>query len=188
VVIGGGSAEDNNCCNIPPGTDPSRPNNVLAPFWTDLDGSASEGILVGFLSSETDEYLVVEHRVHVWGTDDLRLFQTWIGVSSELDDDDAEDITFTYGIPPTDPAGQGFLVGAENVAGEGEMNAVLPTSDQRVTSSPFTPGGRTSYQVTVRGTRAGVHPVRTEMQADGVPGVTVVTTDIRVIQRPIKAS
>ena len=44
LVAGGGTAEDNNCCNVPGGPSPERPNDVLAPFWTDLDGSDAPGI------------------------------------------------------------------------------------------------------------------------------------------------
>ena len=50
LVVGGGSSEDNNCCNLPAGPDPARPNNVLAPFWTDLDGTGAPGILATVLS------------------------------------------------------------------------------------------------------------------------------------------
>ncbi len=43
-IAGGGSSEDNNCCNLPTGPDPAPPNNMLAPFWTDLDGTGADGI------------------------------------------------------------------------------------------------------------------------------------------------
>ncbi len=44
VIAGGGSSEDNNCCNLPAGPDPAPPNNMVAPFWTDLDGTGAPGI------------------------------------------------------------------------------------------------------------------------------------------------
>jgi hypothetical protein len=190
VVLGGATVDDNNCCNLPGGPDPARPNNVLAPFWTDLNGATAPGILVGFLGNATDEWLVVEFRLDVFGTNDERRFQVWIGDNSEFDDDDSEDITFAYSAAQTDPSGQDFLVGAENQLGDGDMEAVLPSADLRVASSAFTPGGSVAYDLTARGNVAGVQPVRTEMVADGVPGVTVVTTDVRVlppIVRPAKA-
>ena len=43
LIAGGGTAEDNNCCNLPRDPEPARPNNVLAPFWTDLDGTGRPG-------------------------------------------------------------------------------------------------------------------------------------------------
>ena len=39
------TSEDNNCCNLPTGPSPAPPNNVLAPFWTDLDGTGADGHL-----------------------------------------------------------------------------------------------------------------------------------------------
>jgi Fibronectin type-III domain len=174
LIVGGGSAEDNNCCNLPAGPDPERPNNVLAPFWTDLDGTASEGIFVTVLTDGTNEWIVVEWRVHVFGTTDLRTFQTWIGLN------DVEDISYTYAAPQTDP-GLDFLVGAENVLGLGDMAAELPTGDLRVMSSDPVPGDRVSYAVIIRGTQKGTGNVTTEMEASNSPGVTIVRTRIRVI-------
>jgi len=140
---------------------------VLAPFWTDLDGTSANGIYAGVLSDGVDSWLVLEHQVNVFGTSDLRTFQVWIGING------VQDITYAYAAPPTDPAGQDFLMGAENEAGQGDMTAVLPTTDQTVTSTDPIPGDAVSYDVTVEGTARGMGWVRTEMTATGVPGVTV---------------
>ena len=183
IVMGGGGVEDNNCCNIPTGPSAARPNNVLAPFWTDLDGTGAPGVAVGFLGDGSDEWLVVEFKVNVFGTNDLRTFQVWIGDDSAFDDDDTEDITYAYAAPQTDPAGQDFLVGAENFLGQGDMEAVLPTADLRVTSGAFTPGGSVSYTVNVRGDSVGAGTVRTEMTATGVPGVTIVSSPIQIVKK-----
>jgi hypothetical protein len=178
IVVGGGAAEDNNCCNLPDGPDPARPNNVLAPFWTDLDGTGAAGIFAATLTDGVSDWIVIEHRVNVFGTTDLTAFQTWIGING------TEDITFAY-----DPAdlptnhGQDFLVGAENVLGEGDMVATLPTEDLRVTSTDATPGDAYSYTAFVRGVDVGTFPVTSSMVADGVPGITVVKTDITVNRR-----
>ncbi|MPZ96884.1 MAG: S8 family serine peptidase [Propionibacteriales bacterium] len=179
LIAGGGSAEDNNCCNLPAGADPARPNNVLAPFWSDLDGTAAPGIFIGTLTDGVNDWLVVEHRVNVFGTTSLRVFQSWIGLNG------TEDVSFAYDPAnlPADPNGQDFLVGAENSVGQGDMEAVLPTGDLRVTSSDPVPGDRVTYTVTVRGQEPGVHTVRSEMEATGVSGVTVVESDIRVLRR-----
>ncbi len=176
VIVGGGAAEDNNCCNLPAGPSPAPPNNMLAPFWTDLDGTGEPGVFVAILTDDVNSWLVIEYQVNVFGTADLRTFQTWIGV------DDTEDITYAYAAPQTDPAGQDFLMGAENEAGEGDMVAVLPTADQRVTSSAFTPGGSASYKVFVRGLQSGTGRVTTSMNADIVPGTTIISTDIRILK------
>ena len=178
IVVGGGSAEDNNCCNLPAGPDPARPNNVLAPFWTDLDGTGAAGIFVATLTDGVSDWIVIEHRVNVFGTTDLTAFQTWIGING------TEDITYAYdpGDLPTNHS-QDFLVGAENVLGQGDMVATLPTEDLRVTSTDSTPGDVFSYVVFVRGADTGTFPATSSMVADVVPGITVVKTDITVNRR-----
>lgn len=177
TIAGGGSSEDNNCCNLPAGPSPAPPNNMLAPFWTDLDGTGAPGIYAAVLSDGVDDWLVVEYRVNVFGTADLRTFQVWIGVNG------TQDITYAYPGAFASPAGQPFLVGAENDLGEGDMVAVLPTVDQRVTSTDPTPGASVSYDVTIRGTARGNGWLRTEMVATGVPGTTVEQTPITVTRR-----
>ena len=67
IVVGGGTAEDNNCCNLSRSPNPARPNNVLAPFWTDLDGTGAPGILA-VLTDGVSDWIVVEWRVNVFGT------------------------------------------------------------------------------------------------------------------------
>ena len=93
-----------------------------------------------------------------------------------------QDITYAYiRSRQTDPAGQDFLVGAENIRGEGDMEAVLPTGDLRVTSTDLVPGDVVSYSVTVRGQQPGLREVRSEMTASLSPGVTIVRSEIRVL-------
>lgn len=172
VVVGGGGSADNNCCNLPTGPDPAPPNNVLAPFWTDLDGTGAPGLRIAVLSDGTSDWIVVEHQVNVWGTTDLRSFQAWIGTGA------TQDITYAYEEAQADPAGQDFLVGAENSLGEGDMEAVLPTADLTVTSTPATPGGTLTYTVDVRAQDDGQGTVTSRMTSPTLPGTTVVTTTI----------
>jgi len=180
VVVGGATAEDVDCCNLPSGPDPGRPNNVLAPFWTDLDGTAAPGIQITVLTdtSTGSSWLVIEFRLNTFGTTDRQTFQTWIGINA------AEDITYTY--DPADPLnahGMPFLVGAENLLGQGDMSATLPTGDLRVTSTDSVPGDVASYTVFVRGADAGTGMVTSSMNADGVLGTTIVTSNITVTPR-----
>ena len=176
VIAGGGTAEDNECCNLPGGPDPARPNNMLAPFWTDLDGTEAEGIFAVVLTDGVNSWIVIEFRLNVFGTTDLRVFQTWIGI------DGTEDITYAYDPTnlPADPNGQPFLVGAENILGQGDMEAVLPTEDLRVTSTAPVPGASVTYVVDVRGIELGVGVVTTEMTSPDVPGTTIVTSEVQV--------
>ena len=130
AVVGGGTADDINCCNIPAGPSPARPNNLLAPFWTDLDGTGATGILAVVLTDGADDWIVIEWRVNVFGTVSQRHFQLWIGINN------VEDISFVYdpAALPADPNGQDFAVRAENRIGQGDDEPGLPTQDLRVVS------------------------------------------------------
>jgi hypothetical protein len=176
LLAGGGTSQDNNCCNLPTGPDPARPNNLLAPFWTDLDGTGAPGIFVGILSDGVGFWLVIEYRVNVFGTTSSRVFQTWIGING------VQDITYAYDPAnlPGNPAGQPFLVGAENQFGQGDMTATLPTQDLRVTSTAPIPGASVSYTVNVRGRDTGTGTVTTEMEGPDLPGVTIVTSEVAI--------
>jgi hypothetical protein len=176
VIAGGGSSEDNNCCELPGGPDPAPPNNMLAPFWTDLDGTGADGIYAAVLTDGVNNWVIIEYQVNVFGTTSNRHFQVWIGI------DGVQDITYAYdpAALPADPAGQAFLVGAENSLGQGDMEAVLPTEDLRVMSTDPTPGDTASYQIVARGLQMGQGTLRTEMSASTVPGITQVTTTVRI--------
>ncbi|AXH96998.1 S8 family serine peptidase [Ornithinimicrobium avium] len=175
-VVGGGTEADNNCCSIPEGPDAAPPNNVLAPFWTDLDGTGTDGIYISVLTDGVSSWLVVEHETRVWGTTDVVPMQTWIGVNG------VEDISYAYDPAdlPADP-GQSFLVGAENALGEGDMSATVPTGDLVVSSTPPTPGGTLTYTVDVRGLRGGTGVVTSTMTSPQLPGTTVVRTKVKVV-------
>ena len=176
VIAGGGTSEDNNCCNLPTGPDPARPNNMLAPFWTDLDGTGAPGIFITILTDGVSDWIVIEYRVNVFGTTSSRVFQTWIGING------TQDITYAYDPAnlPGNPTGQPFLVGAENELGQGDMTPTLPTGDLRVSSTAPTPGASASYTVNVRGVSAGTGTVTTEMEGPDLPGVTIVTSEIAI--------
>jgi hypothetical protein len=178
-VAGTGEAADNNCCNLPTGPDAAPPNAVMAPFWTDLDGTGAPGIAVGTLTDGLNSWIVVEHRVNVFGSSDPRVFQTWIGTNG------TEDVSFAYdpAALPAAPGGQAFLVGAENEAGEGDVEAVAPTGDLRVTSTDPTPGDSVSYTVTVEGRSPGAGLVTSQLTSPSVPGTTVVRAPVEVRRR-----
>jgi len=181
IVAGGATSEDINCCNLPSGPSPAPPNNVLAPFWADLEGTDSNGIYAAILTDGTNDWLVVEFQLEAYGTEDLKVFQVWIGVNGE------QDITYNYkpGISLTGlymGPGGGLLVGAENQAGQGEMiKDVLPTTDYEVVSTAPVPGQSAYYSVRVKGVKTGYGAVTSSMKASGVPGTTVVQTHIQVL-------
>ncbi|WP_203832005.1 S8 family serine peptidase [Catellatospora citrea] len=185
AVVGGATSEDNNCCNLTQIPDTARPNNVLAPFWSDLDGTNDEGARVATLTDGVNTWLVIEWQVDVWGTNSNRHFQIWIGVNG------TQDISYAYDAAalPADPGGQAYIVGAESADGTGGEQlpvGTLPTEDLVVTSTDPAPGGSASYTVNLRGILPGSGVLTTEMTASTVPGVTVVNST--VVVRRIGAS
>jgi subtilisin family serine protease len=174
LVAGGASGQD---IDSIPQTFPNSapPNGVLAPFWTDLDGTGAPGIFIAILTDGVNDWIVVESRLNVFGTTSQRVMQVWIGVNG------TEDITFAYDPTnlPADPAGLPFNVGAENAEGSaGDQIAGLPTQDLRVASTPGAPGGALTYSFNVRGVMAGVGTVRTDLTTPLVRGTT---TDVDTI-------
>ncbi|GGS50621.1 peptidase S8 [Planobispora rosea] len=158
--------------------DPARPNGVLAPYWTDLDGTGAPGVFATILTDGVSDWLVVEWRLNVFGTSDLKVFQQWIGLNG------TEDITYTYdpaNLPGEPPAGYGLTVGAENDEGTaGAQISGPPTQDLRVTSTPGAPGGTLTYTMKVRGVSPGAGTVTTSTSTPQVKGLTIEVDRITV--------
>jgi hypothetical protein len=179
VVVGGGDVgTDNNCC-LPAIPDKARPNNVLAPFWTDLDGDGAPGVSVARVNQGDRVWVVVQWQVNVFGTKSERHFQLWIGTGDE------QTIAFAYDPKalPAKPGSLKLVVGAENVIGSAGATLpanTLPTRDLKVTSTTGAPGGTFSYRLTARGARVGDGTLTTTMRTPTVPGVTELVTPVRV--------
>ncbi|MFJ2029539.1 S8 family serine peptidase [Streptosporangium sp. NPDC087985] len=158
--------------------DPARPNNVLATYWTDLDGTGAPGVYVATLTDGVDTWLVVEWRVNPYGTRNTKVFQQWIGLNG------TEDITYTYNpsrLPGNPPAGYGLTVGAENSDGTaGSQITGPPTQDLRVTSTPGAPGGTLTYTMKVKGVSKGTGTVTTSTSTPQVKGTTIKVDKITV--------
>lgn len=164
----------------PPGIpDMAPPNNVIAPFWTDLTGEGgSPGIRVVVLTDGVNSWIVVEWELNPFGqSGNEQIFQTWLGI------DGIEDISLAYD-PANLPASPfNLVVGAENVDGsDGDSLGfnVAPTEDLDVASSDPVPGGSVSYDVHVRGIIPGTGTATSTMVGDRLPGTTVVTSDVEV--------
>ncbi|MFZ1397424.1 MAG: S8 family serine peptidase [Candidatus Promineifilaceae bacterium] len=110
IVVGGGVAADVNFVNQPiPSAD--IPNNILAPFWTDLNPTFGGRVLVNILGDGVNSWVVVEWEgVSNYSDGELNTFQVWIGING------TEDISFTYG-NTSDGDGGLLTVGAENKFG-----------------------------------------------------------------------
>ncbi|NND02456.1 MAG: S8 family peptidase [Acidimicrobiia bacterium] len=111
LVVGGGTGADVDFVNtdLP---DPTAPNNVLAPFWTDLNPAAGGNLYAAVLNSGPLLWTVIEwESVPNWGDGETNTFQVWLGAAAN---GGGEDISFTYGLDISD-GDSGFLtVGAEN--------------------------------------------------------------------------
>lgn len=178
TVAGGTSGSADISATPQPLPDPSAPNNVLAPYWTDLDGAGAPGVYTGTLSDGVNRWLVVEWRLNVYGTTDVKVFQQWIGLNG------AEDITYAYDpnrLPGSAPAIYGLTVGAENDEGTaGGRITGAPTGDLRVVSTPGAPGGSLNYTLKVKGVGSGTGTVTTGTSTPQVKGVTIEVDKITV--------
>jgi len=179
AVVGGASSQD---LAFKPQTlpDPARPNNVLAPFWTDLNGTGAPGISAATLTDGTNKWLVLQWQVNVFGTTSGRTFQVWIGLG------DKQDISFTYDVNnlPAAPNGQGLTVGAENSDGSGGGQITgLPTEDLVITSTAALPGGTAQYKLKVQGATQGSGTVTSTMTSPTILGTTVEQSTITINRR-----
>ncbi len=133
VVLGGGEGVDNSFINqaLP---DANPPNNVLAPYWTDLNPGAAGALRVSTLTDGSDTWIVVEwEAVREFSlAANKHSFQIWIGLSTDAHP--AEDVTFAYGATTGNGDGGFLTVGVENWKGNyGQMTyfngaGVLPVS------------------------------------------------------------
>ena len=136
--------------NLP---DPTTPNNIIAPFWRDLNGCDGGELYVAVLSSGPFTWTVFEWEdIPHYGASDAATFQVWL-----LADGSPQGIAppahFTYG--RLDNVNDGATVGAENASGtigksyfyNGEGTAPEVGTDLAVISLP---GGNATlgFQVT----------------------------------------
>ena len=148
---------------------PSAPNNVLAPFWTDLhpagtDGTGGGQLYAGYAAFPSGRtWLVIEwSNVLAKGTNAKHTFQVWLQVGGQV-----EDITFSYIVLESLGAGGALTVGAEDAQGElgksyyynGSGSPPTPASNLTVSSSEPATGGtaRITFRATGRGTGTLTH-------------------------------
>jgi subtilisin family serine protease len=155
-VVGGGSSSDIDYINqVFP--DPNRPNNVLGPYWTDLNPGVGGALRADILTDGVNDWLILDwENVPEYTDGGANSFQIWIGLNG------FEDISFTYGA--VDSGDLGYLtVGAENAYGNSGQNwyvngvgtLVSSGSEVRVVSIPGTPGEIHTIHFTARGMRPG---------------------------------
>ena len=176
LIMGGGSDADVSFVNqIFP--DPTPPNNVLAPFWTDLDPSAGGNLYASILSdSQSGNSWVVMEWANVpnFGDGELNSFQVWIGING------VQDISFVYG-DVSDGDGGALTVGAENAFGNsganwvvnGEGTAVNAGDEVAVTALPGASGESHTITYSVTGWNVGGWTNCVELTSDLFEGTNV---------------
>jgi subtilisin family serine protease len=198
VIIGGGSAGDN---SFVPQTlpNPARPNNVIAPWWTDLNLAAAGGCAAPGLPNcgaritvlasgaggcvVNDCWIVVDWEdVPTFGQapGNAHDFQIWIGVNGDAHPD--EDVSMGYGVVGTGAA-DGLNAGAENRDGSSGINiSPLPDDGNEfviATSGP-TPGGKVVITFDALGKSAGDYVLTARMTSNLTSGTTSVRSSIHV--------
>jgi hypothetical protein len=177
AVIGGGDHSDLafRPQHVP---NPLRPNNVLAPYWTDLNPTLGGQIFVGRVTSGPSRYLVVEwRRVRVYHSTDVETFEIWIRLGNE------QRVSFAYG-GVTGAAGRGgVLAGAENADGTSAVALPAPPGTGAryvVRTSGRRPGETRTIPYRITAGSPGDYTITAVMHSPLVPGQTVVKLPVHV--------
>lgn len=116
IIIGGASDASDiqfENQNLP---NPTRPNNVIAPFWTDLNPGEGGEVRVATLGDGEDTWIVIDYAaVKEFSTDTFNTFEVWIGINGDAHP--GEDISIVYGPVQGNGDGGSLTVGAENLFG-----------------------------------------------------------------------
>ena len=179
VVIGGGTSADINFVpqSLP---DPTPPNNVVAPFWTDLDGSAGGNFYAAALTAGASSWIVLEWQdVPEFSSSDAYTFQLWIETNSG-----EQDISLVYARVDGDGDPIGLTVGAENASGTAgaEFGSVpAPADTLQVVSFPGMPGQTHTITFTALGSRQGSWTNCAYMTSDAFAGISIACVDGAVL-------
>jgi hypothetical protein len=191
IVVGRGESADVDYINTD-FPDPRRPNNVLAPCWTDMNPATGGRILVNVLQAGSNLWTVVEwERVPNFSDGRRNTCQVWIGAKTN----GGEDITFTYGPDISDGDGHFMTVGAENKFGNrgaavhlnAGPNPPTPTNttgyEILVSSTPGGPGETHTISFTAKGVRHGKWKNCAEMDSAFIFGTTIACVEGEVRKR-----
>ena len=167
LVVGGATGSEDVQFEPQDMPNPAAPNNVLAPYWTDLDPTAGGTIYINVLTDGTDDYIVVQwEAVPVFGTAMTRTFQVWLTTNFGPS---GESIQFEY---ETTGAGapSGLNVGAENRDGSSAadlgMDVVPALTGYNIITGAPTPGGSETITYDVKGKQPGTHKIIGTMTSD----------------------
>jgi subtilisin family serine protease len=195
VVIGGGTASD---VSAFPQTFPNaaRPNNVMAPFWTDLNttggAAGNNAILVNVLTDNaTSDWIIVDfEKVKNFSNATTHSGEIWIRASTRSNTGPAgEQLTYSYGSGANagnagagDP-GTGINWGAENRDGTSGKNispAPADASEFRPVLGAPVAGGSVSVPFDIWSKKIGTWHSDAALTSDQTPGTTIATQTLTI--------
>ena len=184
IVIGGGTGAD---INFFPQTfpNPARPNNVVAPFWTDLNPSGAGGgaIRIGTLTDGVSTWIVVDYAaVKNFSNATTHTGEIWLKTGTLAS---SEQITISYGAANASAGDPGSAInwGAENRDGTSGRNLASPPangSEYAVILTPPTAGGSAAIGYDASSKKAGTYKSVASMTSDQTPGTTQVVQTLTV--------
>ena len=198
VVVGGGTSSD---IVFTPQSFPTaaRPNNTLAPLWTDLNPPAGGAIRVATLTGGGQAWIVIDWgAVKNFGNATTHSFEMWIREATGTPGTGpaSEQVTFSYGANASFPAdgpglgnagsgdpdsGQNW--GAENRDGTSGVNiASAPAngSEYQVNTVGPAPGGSVTVTYDVSSKNVGTFRTQAAMTSDLTPGTTQIQVPLTV--------
>ncbi len=181
AIAGGGGSGD---VNFVPQTlpDPAAPNNVLAPFWTDLNpGEGGDLYAAEIADGDTGQSWIVlewEEVPDFTSGADPSTFQIWVETTPGT-----EAVSYEYG--PVVGAGDpiGLTVGAENRDGtSGVMldRAPVPDEEFSILTSPPMPGGSETVTYRAKGKKPGRYALTARMRSSVNTGTRTDLARVRV--------
>lgn len=179
IVVGGGTSSDVDYINTD-FPDAAVPNNVLAPFWTDLNPSAGGALRINVLTDNVNSWIIAEWEnvPNYSSAAQTNSFQVWIGIGT------VEDISFVYGPNITSGDGGFLTIGAENRFGnsgetvyfDGTGTAPAPSAtgyEVDITSTPGAPGQSAVITFAAKGDKKGTWTNCAELTSPLFQGVNI---------------
>ena len=177
LVVGGGTSADVEYAPPASFPDAATPNNVIAPYWTDLNPADGGALRIATLSDGVNTFLVAEWQdVPTWSGNGVNSFQIWITLGA------SEETYITYGGPLTPDPDVGSLTGAENRNGSSgvTVSPVDPTSGYQVLTSPPAAGGAVTFDYTVKGLVKGTWSTVAKLTSPALNTIPIEKTPIKV--------
>lgn len=186
AVVGGGDALD---VRFLPKTLPNtdRPNNVIAPFWTDLAGSESGNFYQAIVTDDNTgiDWIVLEWEdVSDFSESNAYSFQIWI--ESQTGE---QGIFMVYGRVDGEGNEKGLHVGAENADGTlGQTWPALPEvgTELAVIYGQGAPGETHTITFTAKGVKGGSWENCAEMTSPAFIGTAMACAEGEVLGPPGK--